>query len=138
MSPDPMGRVLRRGGVGMLLLLLVAAPAGWFASGNAGLVGGVSGTLVPAIFFGATIAAGVFGRDATPGTFGALVLGSWLVKLVVLMAALAWLRGLAEFDRVVFFVTLLTGTTGLLFTEWHMVTRSSQLYVVPREETPKK
>ena len=55
-------------------------------------------------------------------------LGSWLIKMIVLIGFLAWLKHQDWFDRPVFFVTLLVGTFGLLMLEGWLVTRSPQYY----------
>jgi hypothetical protein len=60
---------------------------------------------------------------------GFAVLGSWLLKIVVLLVALFWLRGQDFYDRPIFFVTLLLETVVLLVLEAVLVTRAPVPYV---------
>lgn len=128
---DPLARVLRVGFPAAIGLLIAAAVLGWVFRGSAGAWGGFLGAAVPAVFLGITAAVGVRARRVDVRQLGFFVLGSWLVKLVLLIAFLAWLRQQDWFDRPVFFVVLLVGTAGLLGLEGWLVSRSPQLYVTP-------
>jgi hypothetical protein len=70
------------------------------------------------------------GMDAT--ALGASVLGSWLVKMVLLLVVLALLRDADFYSRPVLFVSLLVGTIGTLVLEALVVTRTQ----VPYTESP--
>ena len=128
---DPLARVLRVGLPAASGLLIAAAGLGGLIRGSAGAWGGLLGAAVPAVFLGITAAVGVRARRVDVRQLGVFVLGSWLVKLVLLVAFLAWLRQQDWFDRPMFFVVLLVGTAGLLSLEGWLVSRSPQLYVTP-------
>jgi hypothetical protein len=70
------------------------------------------------------------GMDAT--ALGASVLGSWLVKMVLLLVVLALLRDADFYSRPVLFLSLLVGTIGTLVLEALVVTRTQ----VPYTESP--
>lgn len=133
MPVDPLTRVLRVGTPAAAVLTAVAAGGGWLVSGPSGFWGGLLGAAVPTVFFGITAAIGVRARQVSVTSMGVLVLSSWLFKIVALVAFLYWLRMQDWFDRPVFFVALLVGTTGLLGLEGWLVTRSPQLYADPEE-----
>lgn len=131
---DPLARVLRLGSRASVGLLVAATAIGWAVNGSSGAWGGLLGAMVPTVFLGVTAAVGVRARRLDVGQLGLFVLGSWLIKLVMLIAFLAWLRQQDWFDRPVFFGALLIGTAGLLWLEGWLVSRSPQLYVDPSAE----
>lgn len=131
MSADPLSRVLRVGRWAAAVLLVVSAGIGWIWQAEAGLWGGAMGALVPTVFLGITAAVGVRARRVSVERLGVMVLTSWLVKIVAMIAFLAWLREQDWFDRPTFFAALLIGTAGLLALEGWLVSRSPQLYVAP-------
>lgn len=135
MSADPLARVLRIGGLAAAALLVVGAAVGTLLAGRAGLWGGLLGALVPAVFLGITAAVGV--SKVPVARLGVLVLASWLLKIVALIAFLAWLREQDWFSRPIFFAFLLVGTAGLLTLEGWLVTRSPQLYADPSADGPR-
>ena len=128
MPTEPLTRVLRAGAPATLALLALGAGLGTALRGTAGAYGGVLGALLPAAFLGVTAGVGVYARKLRAELLGAAILGSWLIKMIVLIGFLAWLKHQDWFDRPVFFVTLLVGTFGLLMLEGWLVTRSPQYY----------
>lgn len=127
--PDPLTRVLRIGGPVALGYILLATGAGHFWAGSWGSFGGMFGALVPTVFLGITAISGVWARRLKPELLGFVILGSWLIKMIVLIGFLAWFKQQDWYDKGTFFVTLLIGTFGLLMLEGWLVTRSPQYYV---------
>jgi len=134
--PDPLTRVLRIGGPAALGYTLLATGAGHFWAGSWGSFGGMFGGLVPSVFLGITAVTGVWARRLKPEMLGPAILGSWLIKMIVLIGFLAWFKQQEWFDRGTFFVTLLVGTVGLLMLEGWLVTRSPQHYTRPSSSLP--
>ncbi len=66
-----------------------------------------------------------------PERAGASVLGSWIVKMVLLMVVLVLLREADFYSRPVLFVALLVGTVGTLLLEAFVVVRTRVPYVEP-------
>lgn len=128
---DPLQRVLRIGGPAAVALLVLATPAGFAIAGPVGAIGAAAGALLPGMFFLATAASAVLGRDAAPSMFGVYVLFGWLGKMLLLVLALWALTTYVAFHRGIFFTVLLVGTFVQLGIEWWMVTRTAQLYVDP-------
>jgi hypothetical protein len=54
-------------------------------------------------------------------TTGAVVMGSWLGKMIVLVVVLVLLRGQDFYDRVVLFVVLLLGAIGSALLDYRAV-----------------
>lgn len=128
----PMRRVLRIGLIASLVALPVAVLLGYLLAGTAGAWGAAIGMGIAVGFFTITVgvALGTAGMDAT--ALGASVLGSWLVKMILLIVVLVLLRDAEFYSRPVLFVSLLVGTIGTLVLEALVVTRTQ----VPYTESP--
>lgn len=123
-----MRATLRVAGVGVAVALPLAALLGAALGGAAGLWGALLGLVVPVGFLAATVAVGLATARSSAAVFGATVLGTWLLKVAVLVAVLAWLRGTA-IDRTAFFVAFSVGVLGWLAAEAVVVARSRLPYV---------
>ena len=88
---------------------------------------------IPVLFLGITAAVALFTARLSPSTLGAAVLGSWLLKIVVLLVALIALDGRDFYSRGVFFVVFLLGTAGFLVVEAIVVVRTKVPYVEPTD-----
>jgi hypothetical protein len=126
-----MRRVLRVGLVALLVALPVALLAGWALDGTAGLWGALIGMGIATVFFALTVgvALGTARLDVT--ALGAAVLGSWLVKMILLIVVLVLLRDADFYSRPVLFVTLLLATVGALVLEAVVVSRTRVPYTEP-------
>lgn len=133
---EPLRRVLRAGLVGVAVLAPVAAGIGWLVDGPAGLVGALIGVLVPAAFFALTVVTALVTLHLSPGTLGAVVLGSWVVKLLLFILALSLLNMWDGWSRPVFGVTFMVAVIGWLALEAWMVVSTKQPYVQPVRTHP--
>ena len=127
----PMRRVLRIGLVASLVALPLAVLIGHLVAGAAGAWGAAIGMGIAVGFFTITVGVALTtaGMDAT--ALGASVLGSWLIKMVLLLVALALLRDADFYSRPVLFIALLVGTIGTLVLEALVVTRTQVPYTEP-------
>jgi hypothetical protein len=123
--------VLVLGGLAFALAAPVAALVGWLVDGRAGLLGALLGLAVPAVFFGITAAVALLTVHLSPGTTGAVVLASWLAKLIVLVVVLVLLDQSSAWSRPVFGVVFLLAVAGWLALEAWVVLRTRQPYVTP-------
>jgi hypothetical protein len=124
----PMRRVLRIGLIASLVALPVAVLIGYLVAGAAGAWGAAIGMGIAVGFFTITIGVALVtaGMDAT--ALGASVLGSWLIKMILLLVVLALLRDADFYSRPVLFIALLVGTIGTLVLEALVVTRTPVPY----------
>jgi hypothetical protein len=129
----PMRRTLRFAALGAVTLLVVAIPVGWVIAGMPGVWAALLGVAIPVLFLGITAAVALFTARLSPSTLGAAVLGSWLLKIVVLLLALIALDGRDFYSRGVFFVVFLLGTAGFLVVEALVVVRTKVPYVEPSD-----
>jgi len=123
--------VLRTGVVAVVVVLPLAGVVGWLVDGAAGLAGALLGVLIPAVFFAITVVTALITLRLSPGALGAVVLASWVAKLVLLIVALTLLDQWSGWSRPVFAVTFLVAVAGWLGLEAWMVLRTRQPYVTP-------
>ena len=102
-------------GFGALIGSLVSASAGWAV---------VLGLSIPAIFFGVTIAVALVTAASGPTQLGIVVLGSWLLKMLVLILFLAKFGDSDFYDRGVFFGVFLAGIVAVLVGEALIVVKA--------------
>ena len=84
------------------------------------------------LFFSVTAVIAVTTTKMGPDKLGFVILGSWLLKIVILMGVLAWLRTQDFFSRPFFFAVLVIQTMVLLALEAVILTRAKVPYVDPK------
>lgn len=127
----PMRRILRVGGVASAIALPTATLLGYLIGGAPGAWGALIGMGLAVSFFSVTIAVALVTARMDPTRLGIWVLGSWLVKMVLLIVVLALLQDRDFYSRPALFVALLVGTTGSLLLEARIVTTTRVPYVEP-------
>lgn len=128
----PMGRVLRVAVLAGLVALPVAALLGWLLGGAAGAWGALIGMAIAVGFLLVTVAVALLTARMDASTLGIVVMGSWLVKVALLMVALGVLRGETFYSRPALLLALLVGVSGTLLLEGVVVTRTRVPYVEPQ------
>jgi hypothetical protein len=126
----PMQRIIKIGSLAFLLIPVLAAVA-LVIGGTSAAWGVVLGGAIPWVFFGVTAFTALKTAGTAPEKLGAIILASWLLKIVALIAVLAWMRGQDFYSRPVFFVVLLLASAGLLVFEALISTRTKVPYVDP-------
>lgn len=114
-----MTRALRYGAIVAVAVAVIAGTIGWFTSGLTGLLGGLFGAALSAVFLGLTavsilVAGRVTRGDATNPVFFAIVLGVWVLKFVVFVVAAILIRAWDAVDPVVFFWAVIAAVVGTL------------------------
>jgi len=100
-------------------LAIGGAIVGYAVSGVPGLVSGLLGAAMWLVFLALTatsIQVAIRATKDDPGSpvFFAIVLGTWMLKLVLFVALSVWLRAQPWLDPVVFFVTVIIAVVGSL------------------------
>ena len=129
----PMSAVLKWGTAGSLVATVIAAAIGWLVDGSAGLWGGVIGIAIPVAFYSITVVVALVTLRVRPEVFGAAVLGSWVVKIAVLIGVLAALSNADFYSRGAFFIAFVVGTVGYLVAEAVIVVKTRVPFIEPRE-----
>lgn len=115
--------------LGALTVLGVAIGA--LVAGLPGVWGALLGVGVALLFSATTVWAMLRTVDASPTTTAAVVMGSWLAKMVVLIVILVVLRGMDFYDRWVFAGVLLVGVIGSAVMDYRAVNKGRIPYVEP-------
>jgi hypothetical protein len=127
----PMRRVLRAGAVGAAVAVPVATLLGAVLGGAQGAWGALIGMGLAVAFFGVTVAVSLVTARMDPTRLGIWVLGSWLLKMVLLIVVLALLRDADFYSRPALFLSLLVGVVGSLLLEARIVATTRVPYVEP-------
>ncbi|QEO10373.1 hypothetical protein [Protaetiibacter larvae] len=110
---------LRWGALFAAALAVLAAVVGWFVAQAPGLIGGLIAAAVAFVFLGLTAASILLAQRVTAGdpgspVFFGIVLGTWLLKLVLFLVLVIWLRGQPWLNPYVFFGTIIVAVIGSL------------------------
>ena len=127
-------RALLAGVVVTSIIAIIAATAGALISGLEGMLGAFVGAALGYALLGLTPLSIMWGFRLgkgdvlSPGFFSA-VLGTWLLKFVVFLAAVFWLGDQEWLDRLVLFITIVASVLASLVTDLVVVARSRMPYV---------
>ena len=127
-------RALLAGVVVTSIIAIIAATAGALISGLAGMLGAFVGAALGYALLGLTPLSIMWGFKLgkgdvlSPGFFSA-VLGTWLLKFVVFLAAVFWLGDQQWLDRLVLFITIVASVLASLVTDLVVVAKSRMPYV---------
>jgi len=127
-------RALLAGVVVTSIIAIIAATAGALISGLAGMLGAFVGAALGFALLGLTPLSIMWGFRLgkgdvlSPGFFSA-VLGTWLLKFVVFLAAVFWLGDQEWLDRLVLFITIVASVVASLVTDLVVVAKSRMPYV---------
>lgn len=127
-------RALSAGAIVTALIGMVAAVIGALLGELAGMLGALVGAGVGFALLGLTPVSIMWGFKLgkgdvlSPGFFSA-VLGTWLVKFVVFLAAVFWLGDQTWLDSTILFVTIVASVLVGLITDLVVVAKSRMPYV---------
>jgi hypothetical protein len=101
------------------ILAVAGAVVGYLVSGIPGMISGLLGAAMWLVFLALTatsIQVAIRATKDDPGSpvFFAIVLGSWVLKLVLFVVLSIWLRSQPWLDPTVFFVTVIIAVVGSL------------------------
>ena len=113
----------------LVLLLAVGGAAGWFTRGLPGVWGALIGVGITLVFSGTTVVAMLRTAEATATTTAAVVMGSWLAKMIVVIVVLAVIRDQTFYDRAVLAAVLAVGVVGSALLDYRAVLRGRVPYV---------
>lgn len=119
----PLLRALKFGWIGLAAVTLVSLAA-WGAMRHVpGMWGVILGAAIGGGFLLMTVASVLATSGTSVSTTGAVVLGGWLLKIVVLIIVLVFLRGQDFYDKLAFFVTVVLVLVVVLASEvWGVIT----------------
>lgn len=136
-APAPAEAVFRRALRDTMLLLValtvLGVLVGVLVAGLPGVWGALIGVGLAAVFSGTTVVAMLRTTRATPQVMAGVVMGSWLAKVLVVIVALALLRGLDFYSAPVLAGVLALGAIGSALLDYRAVSTGRVPYVEPGE-----
>ncbi len=110
---------------------VVGVAVGWLVAGLPGVWGALIGAAIALVFSGTTTLSMLKTDTAAPGRMMAVIMGTWLGKLVVVIVVLAVLRGMDFYDRYVLAVVVAVAVIGSALLDYRAVSRGRVPYVSP-------
>lgn len=138
-------RALRYGAIVAIAVAVVAGGIGLAVAGLPGLLGGLGGAALAAVFLGLTAASMLIAGRVTKGDTGGpaffgIVLGVWALKFIVFIVVALLFRGQAAVDPYVFFFAVIAAVIGSLVADVVAFITARVPYVsdvvLPGEEPP--
>jgi len=134
-APDPAADVFRRALRDTALLLgaltVLGVGVGALVAGLAGVWGALIGVGLALVFSGTTVVAMLRTLHSPPHVMAAVVMGTWLAKVLVVVVVLALLRDLDFYSRGVLAAVLALGVVGSAVLDFRAVNGGRVPYVEP-------
>lgn len=119
----PLLRAVRFGTIALAVITIISLALWGYFRDLPGIWGVLIGAAIGGGFVLLTALSVLFTSSTNPATTGAVVLGSWLLKIVVLIIVLAIIRDMQFYDRMALLVTLVLALVVVLATEvWGVIT----------------
>lgn len=126
-------RALRDTVVLLVTLTVLGVGVGALVAGLPGVWGALVGVGLAAVFSGTTVVAMLRTLHSSPTTMAAVVMGTWLAKVLVVVVVLAVLRDMEFYSRGVLAAVLAVGVVGAAVLDFRAVSTGRVPYVEPRD-----
>ena len=130
-KPVPLLNALRNGAIGLAVVLVLGMLVGWFVAGAAGIWGAVIGGLIAGVFELITVVMVLLTRNLPPATTMSIIMGSWLLKILIVLVVVAAIKGLTFYDRGTFVAVMAAALVAVLAAETVGVKKTQATYVTP-------
>lgn len=127
--------VLRRLLLVSAVISVLAAAIGYLVAGLPGVWAALIGAALSLAFTGATAGSLYLVAGRSPELLQIVMLGGWLLKMVLVIVLLVWLRNQTFYHPVVLFVTLVVVVVAALVVETITVIKARIPYVQPGDAT---
>lgn len=124
-------RALRDTVVLLAVLAVLGVGVGALVAGVPGVWGALIGVGLALVFSATTVVAMLRTLDASPTTMAAVVMGTWLAKVLVVIVVLALVRDLEFYSRGVLAAVLALGVVGSAVLDFRAVNGGRVPYVEP-------
>lgn len=129
----PLLKAARLGGIAILCLAVLSLLAWGGQSGMRGVWGALIGSIIGGAFVLLTIVSVLITSRTNPQTTMAVVMGTWLLKIVVVLLVLVVLKNMYFFDHLALAVTAIAALiVGLVSETWGVLT-ARVTYIADRE-----
>lgn len=127
---------VRHGVLGLIVLTVLAAGVSALFLGLPGVWGALLGAAVGGGFVLFTAVVVLATARSEPATLAAVLLGSWLLKLILAIIVMVVLRGMDFYSRGAFVAVITLAVVGLLMLETRAVLGAKMTYVQPSTQGP--
>jgi len=110
---------------------VVGVAVGALVAGTPGVWGALIGAAIALVFSGTTTLSMLATSGTDPGRMMAVIMGTWLGKLAVVIVVLAVLRGQDFYDRYVLAAVVAVAVIGSALLDYRAVSRGRVPYVSP-------
>ena len=125
----PLKRALKLGGWALVIITIISLAIWGGLRDLPGIWGVLIGAAIGGSFVLLTVISVLATANTTPSMTMAVVLGSWLVKLLVLIAIMVWLRDLTFYDNAALAVTIIASLVVVLASEVWGIMTTKAMYV---------
>lgn len=132
-STDALRSAVRYGVLGLLVLAVVGSIVATLLAGLPGLYGALLGAAVGGLFILCTALGVLFTAKLPATTAGAVILGTWLLKMILAIAVLAILKPLDFYDKMSLVLVMVFSLIIVLGAETYGVLGVKAPYVEPHE-----
>ncbi|WP_199257131.1 hypothetical protein [Tomitella fengzijianii] len=127
----PLLAAIRYGAAGLAAVSVVSLIVWGLVAGGPGVWGALVGAAVGGAFILATILIMYATRNVAPTTTGAILLGSWLLKIIIAIAVMVVVRQMDFYDKPALVVTIIAVLVVMLAAESTAIARTNSTYVTP-------
>jgi hypothetical protein len=124
-----LSRVLKYTGILAVALAVIGGILGYVLAGSDGLISVLLGTVVAVVFAAVTAISLQIAIKFEIAAFFGIVMGAWLLKMVLFIAAILLLRDQPFINPVALFVALVVAIVGTVVIDAYVVMTSRQGYV---------
>lgn len=125
----PLKRALKISGIALAIIGLISLAVWGGLRDLPGIWGVVIGLAIAGGFMLMTVVVTLMTSNSTPATTMAVVLGSWLAKIAVVLVVMLIIKDMTFYDRAALATTIIIGLVVLLATETWSVTKAQQVYI---------
>lgn len=134
----PLFKALRNGTYALAVVAVVSVIAWSFAQGMPGFWGALIGAAIGGGYVLLTAVSVLATSGQSIGTIGAVVLGGWLVKIVLVLMILVILDPLTFYHRGAMVLTLIIALVVCIVAEMFGILRTRTTYVTPQSDSTTK
>ncbi|MBB0996837.1 hypothetical protein G6024_06935 [Dietzia maris] len=124
-------RAVTLGGAALAVLMVISAGLWWAVDGRSGLWGALLGAAIGGVFVLLTAVVVIATARTSPQVTGAVLLGTWLLKLIVAIGVVAALKPLDFYSKPAFATTIVVAMVVVLASETVAILRTRAPYVEP-------
>ncbi len=127
----PLVAAIRFGAAGLAVVTVLSLVIWGLVAGAEGVWGALIGAAVGGAFILATVLIMYGTRNVAPTTTGAILLGSWLLKIIIAIGVMVVVRGMDFYHRGALVVTIIAVLVVMLGAETTAIARTRTPYVDP-------